>query len=410
MTFKDRLTSAIEGVSVHKSRSALTVLGVVIGITAIMVVLSVGSGAEQLIVGEIQSFGPRNIFLLPGQQPSGPVDAGGTLSNDSLTLRDYEDLQNLPHVESVVPYVFTNVTSSFESETYNGIIMGSTDEMFDVFGLSVEEGRIFDSVDVSSRAAVAVIGKDVQEELFGFENPIGEKIKVKDIPLTIVGILEKKGQGSFISFDSSILSPYTTVQQSIMGIRYFQRMTIEADSVSAVAGLVQDVEMLMRDNHNIDDPEKDDFFVQTQDDLVESVTMITDIVTSLLFLVAAISLLVGGVGIMNVMFVSVTERTREIGLRKAMGATRDDILYQFLYEALLLTGGGGVVGVGLGAAISLLSSIALKAFAGISFPFIFSISGAVLGVGISMIIGLFFGVFPARQAASKSPIEAIKYE
>lgn len=410
MTFKDRLTSAIEGVSVHKSRSALTVLGVVIGITAIMVVLSVGSGAEQLIVGEIQSFGPRNIFLLPGQQPSGPVDAGGTLSNDSLTLRDYEDLKNLPHVESVVPYVFTNVTSSFESETYNGIIMGSTDEMFDVFGLSVEEGRMFDSVDVSSRAAVAVIGKDVQEELFGFENPIGEKIKVKDIPLTIVGILEKKGQGSFISFDSSILSPYTTVQQSIMGIRYFQRMTIEADSVSAVAGLVQDVEMLMRDNHNIDDPEKDDFFVQTQDDLVESVTMITDIVTSLLFLVAAISLLVGGVGIMNVMFVSVTERTREIGLRKAMGATRDDILYQFLYEALLLTGGGGVVGVGLGAAISLLSSIALKAFAGISFPFIFSISGAILGVGISMIIGLFFGVFPARQAASKSPIEAIKYE
>ncbi len=410
MTFRDRLTSAIEGVSVHKSRSALTVLGVVIGITAIMVVLSVGSGAEQLIVGEIQSFGPRNVFLLPGQQPSGPIDAGGTLSNDSLTLRDYEDLQNLPHVASVVPYVFTNVTSSFESETYGGLIMGSTAGLFDVFALSVSEGRAFDDIDVSSQAAVAVIGQEVKEELFGFENPLGEKIKVKNIPLTVIGVIEKKGQGSFVSFDSAILSPYTVVQQSIMGIRYFHRMTIESDSVSAVPGLVQDIETLMRDNHNIDDPEKDDFFIQTQDDLVASVTMITDIVTALLFLVAAISLLVGGVGIMNVMFVSVTERTKEIGLRKALGATRDDILYQFLYEALLLTGGGGIVGVIMGAALSFLASLALKAFADISFPFIFSISGAVLGVVISISIGLFFGVFPARQAAQKSPIEAIKYE
>lgn len=410
MTFRDRLISAIEGVSVHKSRSALTVLGVVIGITAIMVVLSVGSGAEQLIVGEIQSFGPRNIFLLPGQQPSGPIDAGGTLSNDSLTIKDYEDLQNLPHVASVVPYVFTNVTSSFESETYGGLIMGSTEGLFDVFALSVSEGRAFDDIDVASRAAVAVIGHEVKEELFGFENPLGEKIKVKNIPLTIIGVIEKKGQGSFISFDSAILSPYTVVQQSIMGIRYFHRMTIEADSVSTVPGLVQDVETLMRDNHNIDDPQKDDFFIQTQDDLVASVTMITDIVTALLFLVAAISLLVGGVGIMNVMFVSVTERTKEIGLRKALGATRNDILYQFLYEALLLTGGGGIVGIVMGAVLSFLASLALKTFADISFPFIFSLSGAVLGVVISMSIGLFFGVFPARQAAQKSPIEAIKYE
>ena len=407
MTFKDRLASAVEGISVHKSRSILTVLGVVIGITAIMVVLSVGSGAEQLIVGEIQSFGPRNVFLVPGQQSSGP---GGTLSNDSLTLKDYEDLQNLPHVASVVPYVVSNVVSSFESETYGGLIIGSTEKLFDVFALSVSEGRPFDVFDVSSRAGVAVIGQDIKEELFGFQNPLGEKIKVKDIPLTVVGVIEKKGQGSSLNFDSAILSPYTVVQQSIMGIRYFHRMTIEADTVSAVSRLVQDIEILIRNNHNIDDPEKDDFFVQTQDDLVESVTMITDVVTALLFLVAAISLLVGGIGIMNVMFVSVTERTREIGLRKALGATRDDILYQFLYEALLLTGGGGVVGIAMGALLSFVSSFALKTFADISFPFIFSISGAIIGVVISIGIGLFFGVFPARQAAQKSPIEAIKYE
>lgn len=413
MRFRDSLITAKKGISVHKNRSALTVLGIVIGIASIMTIMSMGQSAEGLVMGEIQRFGPSNIFLLPGRQPSGPTDAAGTLLNDSLKQKDFEDLQkksNVPGAKNIIPYVFGYVTTSYDSEIYDAMAMGSTELIEKNFDLSVSRGVFFEMRDVEEKEKVAVIGDKVREDLFGNIDPIGEKIQMKNQKFRVIGVLEPEGQGSFIDFNKAVIAPYTTVQESVLGIRYFNRIVVEAESIEKVPEVIRDVKSLIRSNHNIDDPEKDDFFIQTQEGIVDQVKTITGILTVLLSSVAAISLVVGGVGIMNIMLVSVTERTREIGLRKALGATNGDILAQFLYEALLLTGLGGIIGVILGTILTFALSYAARTFAGLDFPFIFSVRGLMLGIGVSVSIGIVFGIFPAKKASKKSPIESLHYE
>lgn len=413
MRISDSLRTALAGISVHKNRSLLTILGIVIGITSIMAVMSIGQSAQQLIVGQIQRFGPANIFVLPGRQPSSPAEGAGTVLNDSLKEKDFQDLQkksNVPGAKVVVPYVFGYAVASFESEMYDVMVIGSSEYIEKNFDLKVAEGRFFDVFDVEQKARVAVIGSKVKEELFGNTNPIGEKIKFKDQKFQIIGVLSAEGQGSFIDFNKAIIAPYTSVQQNVLGIKYFNRIIIEAESIEAMPGVIRDVKTLLRNNHNIDNPEKDDFFLQTQEGLADSVKTVTNILTVLLASVAAISLIVGGVGIMNIMLVSVTERTREIGLRKALGATNKNILTQFLFEAVFLTVTGGIVGVIGGTFLTYILVYAANKFAGLNFPYIFSISGAIWGIAVSFVIGLVFGIFPARKAAKKSPIESLRFE
>jgi len=413
MRISDSLRAAFAGISVHKNRSFLTILGIVIGITSIMAVMSIGQSAQQLIIGQIQRFGPANIFVLPGRQPSGPTDAAGTVLNDSLKEKDFKDLQkksNVPGAKVVVPYVFGYEVASFESEMYDVMIIGSSEYIEKNFDLKVAEGRFFDVFDVDQKARVAVIGSKAKEELFGNANPIGEKIKFKDQKFQIIGVLSSEGQGSFIDFNKAVIAPYTSVQQNVLGIKYFNRIIIEAESIEAVPGVIRDVKTLLRNNHNIDNPEKDDFFIQTQESIADIVKTVTNILTVLLASVAAISLVVGGVGIMNIMLVSVTERTREIGLRKALGATNKNILTQFLFEAVFLTVAGGIVGVIGGTFLTYILAYVANQFAGLNFPYVFSITGAIWGIAVSFAIGIIFGLFPARKAAKKSPIESLRYE
>jgi len=408
---KDVFKTSFSGLAVHRNRSLLTILGIVIGITSVVMVMSIGASAEQYVIGAVQRFGARNVFVLPGGEPQSLMSASATLLNDSLVEKDYEDLKktgNVPNAVQVVPFSFGNIPVAFESEQRRLTVIGTTEGAQKNFDLGLGEGRFIDDFDVNDQARIAVIGDRVGREMFGSVQPLGQKIRVKDVNLQIVGVLEPQGQGSFIDFDNSIFAPYNVVQREILGVKHFQRLAIEAESEEAIPLVVLDVERTLRENHNIDNPEKDDFSVQTQEDIAESVGMITTILTVLLASVAAISLVVGGVGIMNIMYVSVTERTREIGLRKALGATNRNILAQFLSEAMILTIGGGIVGVLAGVGLSALVTYGARTWGGLELPFAFSGAGAILGVGVSSVIGLVFGVFPAREAARKSPIEALR--
>ncbi len=400
------------GLVTNKSRTVLTILGIVIGITAIMLVMSLGAGAQGLILGQIQGIGAKTIAVLPGKEPTGPTDLT-SLFSDSLKERDLEALRNranVPTAARVEPIVFGGDSASYEGETYQATIIGSTQYIFQVYDIAIMEGRAFTDDEVRGNADVAVIGSKVKQELFGEGEALNKKIRIKGRNLRVIGIIPKKGQFSFLNFDELILTPYTTAQQYLFGIKHFNRLIVEADHEDYVARTVADIKITIRSLHDIGVGEKDDFFVETQQGALEQVATITSVLTLFLAAVAAISLLVGGVGIMNIMLVSVTERTREIGLRKAVGATDRDVLQQFLLEAVMLTSIGGIIGVTLGTMFSYASSLALSHFVGSPWPFTFPLDAALLGIAVSAGVGLLFGIYPARQAAKKSPIEALRYE
>jgi putative ABC transport system permease protein len=413
MTLKNALKTSVRGLRTNRSRSLLTILGIVIGITAIILVMSLGQGAQDLILGQIQSIGSKTIAISPGRQPTGISDSLSTFS-DSLKNKDVEDLQkksNVPHLARIMPIVFGSQSATRENKIHLTTIFGVNNFFAEIYNIYPEEGRLFTDEEISSKASVVIIGSKIKEELFDSdEEALGQKIKVKNQSLRVVGILPKKGQFSFISFDDALIVPYTTAQQYIFGIKYFNRLVIEADSEQNVNATIEDIKTTLRNNHNITDPAKDDFFTETQAQAMEMVGTILNVLTLFLASIAAISLVVGGVGIMNIMLVSVTERTHEIGLRKAIGATDKDILVQFLLEAVLLTLVGGVVGIILGASFSFLASVILTKFAGLNWGFTFPISAVLLGLGVSAGVGLIFGIYPARQASRKEPIAALRYE
>jgi len=336
MTLKYTFKIALTGLKAHKSRSALTILGIVIGITSIILVMSLGQGAQNLILSQIQSIGPKLIGIVPGRQPKGPTDIFSIFA-DSLKQKDLEALSkkaNVPHADKIMPVVFGSESLAYENETYRATIFGVTDLFAKIYDLYPAQGRIFNQDEVKGFANLVIIGSKVKDELFGNEEALDKKIKIKAKNFKVIGLLPKKGQFSFLNFDEVVIIPYTTAQQYIFGIKHFHRIAIEADSEANVSRTVEDIKITLRNSHNITDPEKDDFFVETQAQAMETVSTITNVLTLFLVAVAAISLIVGGVGIMNIMLVSVTERTREIGLRKAIGATEKNILVQFLLEAM----------------------------------------------------------------------------
>jgi len=410
MTFRQYLETSVAALKRNRSRSALTILGIVIGITAIILVMSLGQGAQKLIISQFSGFGTKSVTVIPGRQFEGPSLAGA----DSLKQRDLESLRNesnVPHAVRVVPLVFGSDVGSFESETFRGPIYGSDENLPLVFEMEPAEGVLYSEDDVKGSTNVVVIGSKVSEELFPNGDGLGKRIKIKNRSFKVIGILESKGASSLINFDDGYIVPYTTAQNYLLGTKHFDRLLVDVDSEENLDQTVEDVTRTIRDNHNITDPEKDDFQIVNQADLLETFGIITTALTYFLAAVAAISLLVGGIGIMNIMLVSVTERTREIGLRKAVGATTQNILFQFLFESVVLTMLGGIIGIILGAAISFVVYIIITSgFPSLGWEFVFPVGGAFLGIGVSTAIGLIFGVYPARQAAKKSPIEALRYE
>ncbi len=414
MTLKHTLKTALVGLKTNKTRSSLTILGVVIGITSIILMMSMGQGAENLILQEIAGFGGEMVAIRPGKEPTGPSDIGDTLFADSLKNRDIDALKrsgNVPDLVAVMPAVVVPGSVSFEGETYRPTIFGGVVEFFsDAFNVYPAEGTLFTESDIKSRASVAVIGVKVKEELFGNRRAVGEYIRIKDRKFRVVGVFGDKGQISLFDFNELVIVPYTTAQTYLLGIDYYNEIITTVKSTDAVPRAVADIERTLRISHGITDPDKDDFYVVTQQGVVDQIQTIIGALTIFLSSVVAVALVVAGVGVMNIMLVSVTERTKEIGLRKAIGATDRDILNQFLLEAIILTGIGGIMGIVFGALISFGISVAIVKYVGLAWVFVFPFSAAVLGLLVSMGVGLVFGIYPARQASKKSPIEALRYE
>jgi len=414
MNVKHTVKTAYKGIILHKGRTLLTLLGIIIGITSIMMILSIGNGAEGLILNEIGGLGAETIVLRPGKEPEGPTDIAGTIFADSIKEKDVEALKkknNVPHLADVSPGVIVAESASFEGETYRPQILGwSAEFMSKMLHVYPEKGVLFGDYETEQNQSVAVIGAKVKDELFGNKEALGQNITIKNKKFRVVGILPKKGQAAFVNVDELVLIPYTTAQKYLLGIDYYNEVIIKADSPDNVARTVEDIKQTIRESHNITDPKKDDFFVVTQEGLVSQIKTIVSALTAFLSSVVAIALVVGGIGVMNIMLVSVTERTKEIGLRKALGATNKDILQQFMFEAMMLTGIGGIVGVLLGALLSLFAAIILREVLLLDWVFTFPFSAAILGFGASAFVGLVFGIYPARQASKKSPMEALRYE
>jgi putative ABC transport system permease protein len=376
-----------------------------------MLVVSLGAGAQNLILGQIQGLGSNTLTVHAGREPSGPSDVS-FLYSDSLKEKDVIALKNktnVPGLKSIMPSVFGAVTVSYGSNSYQTSIFGCTDLVVDIMDLN-PIGEFFTEQDVSSRSDTVVLGSKVVEHIFDNEDPIGQKVKIKGRNFKVIGTLPASGGGSIFNFDDMVLVPYTTAQYYILGQKHFSEIIMQAVSDIAVPSTAEDIKTTLRESHGITDPTKDDFNVSTQQDLAKRLGTITSILTYFLVAVASIALFVGGVGIMNIMLVAVTERTREIGLRKALGATNKDILSQFLIEAICLTVMGGIIGIFLGSVLAFAISFGLSKGLGVDWQYIFPWSGAMLGFGVSALIGLIFGGYPASQASKKSPIEALRYE
>jgi putative ABC transport system permease protein len=403
---------AVVGLRTNKRRSILTILGIVIGITAIILMMSIGQGAQNMILGQIQGMGSRTISIEPGRETSSP-SAFGDMFTDSLKDREVDALRNksnAPHISRVTPVAFTTVPVTKENETLRSMVLGSSGFLAEIFDIQIARGSIFTDDEVKQKATVAVIGSTVAEKLFGNSNPIGEKIKLKNKNFRIVGVFEPKGNVSMFNIDETIFIPSSTMLEYILGMNFYHAIMVQVDDTANIEETMEDIKATIRDLHNITDPEKDDFKLITQAGAAEMVKTVTGVLTAFLVAVAAISLVVGGIGIMNIMLVSVAERTREIGLRKALGATSANIMNQFLTESIILTALGGLVGIILGAILSLIASMILSKVLATEWGFNFPVSAALLGLGVSALVGLVFGLYPARQAAKKSPIEALRYE
>jgi putative ABC transport system permease protein len=408
------LKTAAASLRAHKGRTLLTILGIVIGIVAIVLVIALGQGAKQLILSEVQSIGANTIIIRPGRQPDSPAQIADTLFSDSLTVADVNALRepfNVPGVISVHPAVLVSGEVTYQNQFYRPTILGWTASgMSESFQIEPQSGTVFSNDQIRQRAKVAIIGSKVKTELFGESDALGHFFNLRGQRLQIIGIYPPRGQVLAFNLDDIVLLPYTTAQKDILGINHFHEVFLRFDPLTDPELVADNIRATLRERHGITDPAKDDFFVMTQQDIADRLNTITSVLTIFLVAIASISLLVGGIGIMNIMLVSVTERTHEIGLRKAVGATSRHILRQFLLEAAILTSLGGILGTILALALSYLITFVARSQYQLNWPWHLPYFAILLGLGVSALIGLTFGIYPASQAAKKDPIEALRYE
>ncbi|MEX2055104.1 MAG: ABC transporter permease [Candidatus Andersenbacteria bacterium] len=414
MTSFDLFRTAVRGLTTNIGRTLMTMLGIIIGVGAIVLVMSLGRGAQSIIVSQVEGVGGNTLVVRPGREPEGPTDFADTLLSDSLKKADLEALSkksNVPDIVDIVPAVIVPGSVSYQEAVSRPTIFGwKADALGTIFQLFPIEGAFFGDEEIRNHAKVAVIGYDVNEDLFNGESGLGKSIRLRTTSFKVVGVLPKSGQLSFFNPDTLVVVPYTTAQSELLGIDYFHELLVSAADTEVVDQVAEDIKATLRERHNITDPEKDDFFVQTQQDILARISTVTQVLTVFLSSIAAISLVVGGVGIMNIMLVSVTERTQEIGLRKAIGATNKDILQQFLFEALLLTVGGGLIGTSGAVLLSYLVSVVASQQFNLAWPFSLPLLAIGLGLGMAAMVGLTFGLYPALKASRKDPIEALRYE
>ncbi|MDU3383786.1 MAG: ABC transporter permease [Veillonella sp.] len=402
--YKESFLMAWASLVANKLRSLLTMLGIIIGVAAVIALVSIGNGVKQDIEDSISSLGSNLLVVLPGA-PRTPGARPSQGSMKSLKISDYEAIAKLEGVKAASPMTNGSYVVIYQNKNWTTSVAGVNSNFQDVNNWTMTSGRFFSDKNVQNRERVAVVGQTVVKNLFADEDPVGKEIRVKNIPFRVIGVLKSKGNGTMGNDqDDTVLIPYTTSMERVEGIDYLRRVYVVAKDDEGIDRLQADIENLLRVRHNIKDTNLDDFNIQNMKSIMETVAQTTGTFTLFLGAVAAISLVVGGIGIMNIMLVSVTERTREIGVRKALGATYSVIVTQFLIEAVVISLMGGFIGIAFGIGASKVIGMVSGMSTIVSVPTI------IMSFAFSMAIGLIFGIYPARKAAKLNPIDALHYE
>jgi putative ABC transport system permease protein len=409
MNLLEGLRLALSGLLSNRLRSGLTMLGILIGVGAVILLVAVGNGASLSVQNSIQGLGSNLLIVFPANLRSGGVQQGfGTAA--TLSMQDVNAINDralAPDVVAAVPSVGGRAQLTYGNQNWNTSLAGTTERYAEVRNYQVGEGQFFSAEDVRAQRRVVVIGQTVVQNLFGSEDPLDKTIKINRQTFRVVGVFQTKGASGLSNQDDVVALPITTAWSYLLGgvNRNVGSIYVSASSSAALSSAQQEVAQVLLDRHHISDPAAADFQILNQSDILNTASQVTGTLTVLLGAIAAISLVVGGIGIMNIMLVTVTERTREIGIRKAIGARRQDILLQFLIESMFLGGVGGLLGVAIGAAGS---SLVARLVSGLN-PIV-SAPSVLLALGVSVGIGLFFGLYPANRAARLNPIEALRYE
>ncbi len=397
---------ALRALSNNKLRAFLTMLGIIIGVASVITMLAIGQGSKRSIQAQISEMGSNMIMIHPGADTRGGVRQDAS-AMQTLKLVDYENLRDeTDYISAVSPSVSSSGQLIAGNNNYPASVSGVNTEYLQIRQLNISSGEMFTDGDIQSSAKVCVIGKTIVDNLFpNDEDPIGHIIRINQVPLRVVGILKAKGYNSMgMDQDDIVLAPYTTVMKRLLAVNYLQGIFASALSEDMTDYATAEVSKILRRNHKLKDSDNDDFSIRSQQELSTMLNSTTDLMTTLLACIAGISLVVGGIGIMNIMYVSVTERTREIGLRMSVGARGIDILAQFLIEAVLISITGGIIGVIIGCGASFI----VKGVA--HWPIYIQPWSVFLSFAVCTITGIFFGWYPAKKAADLDPIEAIRYE
>ena len=406
---------AYKSMLAQKTRTILTTLGVSIGIAVVITIMSAGRGLDYMVMSQLEAFSPNTITIevkVPAVKKTSSENAMSIATGVTITTLDEKDLeavQKHPNISAAYGFVMGQSVIKYQNENITSLVFGEGYNMQEVEKFTVSEGRFYSEDEENSLAQVAVVGSATKKLLFGEDTAVGKTIYVKGKPFRVIGVAASRGAIMGMDFDKVVYLPTKTMQKRISGIDYYQEIIAKAIDRDKITQTVADLEAAVRENHDITNPDKDDFAVNTMEEAAKMLSTVVNGLTFLLVALVCVSLLVGGVGIMNIMYVSVTERTFEIGLRKALGAKRRDVLTQFLWEAVLLTVSGGIVGIILGALLSFaiyLIAIYYK------FTWIYAVpmSSIILAVGFSAAVGLVFGIYPAKKAASLDPIVALRRE
>ncbi len=409
------LKQSIKAMRANPVRTLLTTLGIVIGISTVIMVLSAGAGFRSLINDQIQSLGSDTLFVRTKVPPTTKSRASGSLTPGiavgitTLKPRDLNDIKKLNNVKNNYGMVTGMAVSSYRNNQKSIIYYGASSERFVIDQHTLKEGRFYTAAEDTGAAQVVILGKNVATDLFLQDDPLGKLMRVGNLNFQVIGVYNSQGAVGGGSADDSIYMPLGTAQKKMLGIDYITVAVVQLKNVNLGDATAENIRMTLRHNHNITDPNKDDFQVVTQAQVLDIYNTIFNGITILLIAIASISLVVGGVGIMNIMYVVVTERTAEIGLKKALGARSLDILSEFLIESILVTVLGGIIGIVLGALLSWFVAVVANA-SGLVWVFTVPLYAIAIGVGVSAAIGISFGVLPARAAAKLDPIEALRYE
>jgi putative ABC transport system permease protein len=396
----------------NKGGSFLTMLGIIIGVASVIIIISIGAGAQSLIMSEIETLGTDKIGVMPGKAEEGEPPA--SIMGVTITSLTYEDAlaikDKIPNVANVVAYNNETGSVSWRSNSYLTNIKGCNSSYPEVENGEVAEGRFFTSQEEKDLSRVAVLGSDVKKEVFGASRAVGQNIRIQGKMFQVVGVMEEVGTVAFQNYDDQILIPIKTMQKLITGVEHVNLIRVSVKNKEDLDFTKANIESLLRQRHDIKDPENDDFTVRTSAQAMDMVRTVTDSLKYFLAAMAALSLLVGGIGIMNIMLVNINERTREIGLRKAVGANNTHIIWQFLTETIILTLVGGILGILTGILLSFGVYLVMSRGLGYHWNFIITFPSILLGIGISALIGIIFGTYPARKASKLSPVEALRYE